>query len=304
MLKTKSALISLMLSSKFWMTKDYANGFMADVFFNIAEDYTEIPTYQEESVEFVKSCGALSLTTHFYENDIPENSIAFHRIHGIILADESWWHFSSKQFKRDLIAADNNPNINAHFISVKSGGGEAWFLDVVNNTVKNLKKPSVFHIEKVAASAAIYLSVNGTKIFSATPNEIIGSIGTMVSFWDITGYYESLGLKHVEEYATQSDLKNKKYNDLRKGETKQYIKEELDPLAAQFIAAVKEGRPKTASLEEKHPLFRGETFLTQEAHTLGLIDGQMLMEDAILEAEKLGKSWKDEQSKLNKIFNL
>lgn len=264
----------------------------------------EIPTYREDTSALVKKLAEtinINITDEYGTVQI-EDSIAFYRIKGTIYADESWWAFSTKQFRADLLAADANPKIIAHFVSVNSGGGEAWFLDVVAETMAKLTKPVVAHYENVAASAAVYLTINADKIYAATKNETIGSIGTMVSFLDIIPYYESLGIKYYEEYAHQSNLKNKKFNDLLDDKPEQYITEELDPLAGQFIEAVATARPITAKLGEEHPVFHGETFATEKSIEIGLIDGQMLMEDAVVEAHKLGFNQKNTLLKMNKLF--
>ena len=251
--------------------------------------FDDIPTYSDDSAEKAGklSQGKINLTTDYANPGIPA-SIAYHRIEGIILA-ESIWHFSTKRFRQNIIDADNNPMVTAHFISVNSGGGEAWFLDVAAESVKNTKKPVITHIENVMASAALWLGMNADKIFAATPNETIGSAGVMVSFLDIIPYFEALGAKYYEEYSNLSDLKNKKFNDLLDGKPEQYIKEELDPIAVQFREALASARRKIGKLDRDHPVFRGETFDTQASIDIGLIDGQMLIEDAIAETWRMGE---------------
>jgi len=296
--------------NKLWMTRKALNEALSEFFIAQKGGYfgdIEIPTYKEDTNALVKQLAEtinINVTNEYNSVQILDDSIAFYRIKGTIYAEESYWSFSTKQFRADLLAADANPKIIAHFISTNSGGGEAWFLDVAAETMKNLTKPVVAHYENVAASAAIYLTINADKIYAATHNETIGSIGTMVSFLDIIPYYESIGMKYHEEYAHQSNLKNKKFNDLLNGKPDQYITEELDPLAGQFIEAVSVARPKTGKLGTEHPVFRGETFATEGSIEIGLIDGQMLMEDAISEAYKLGLNGKANAIKLNKLFTI
>lgn len=67
----------------------------------------------------------VNLTSDFSSNELPEGSIAYHRIWGFITAD-SRWYFSSKQFERDILDAEANPAISCHFIHANSPGGEAW----------------------------------------------------------------------------------------------------------------------------------------------------------------------------------
>jgi len=251
--------------------------------------FNDIASYDDESAFKARkfSKGEINLTTDYTNPNIPA-SIAYHRIEGVILA-ESNWRFSTKRFRQNVIDADNNPMITAHFISINSGGGEAWFLDAAADAVKQATKPVITHAEDVMASAALWLGMNADKIFAATRNEIIGSVGVMVSFLDIIPYFEALGAKYYEEYSSHSDLKNKKFNDLLDGKPEQYIKEELDPLAEQFVAALKSARKKVAKLGDDHPVFRGETFATPAGIEIGLIDGQMLIEEAIDLTWQLGE---------------
>ena len=53
----------------------------------------------------------VTLTSDFSSNELPEGSIAYHRIWGFITAD-SRWYFSSKQFERDILDAEANPAIS------------------------------------------------------------------------------------------------------------------------------------------------------------------------------------------------
>jgi ClpP class serine protease len=302
--------LNKLFSAKLWMNRRALNEVLGELF--IAEKMSgyfddDFPTFKSETSRIAKKISQavnVNLTDEYDSTQISDESIAFHRIYGMILAEESYWYFSSKQFRNDLLAADANPKIMSHFILVNSGGGEAWYLDVAADTMKTLTKPVVALYENVAASAAVYLTINATRIFAETANETIGSIGTMMAFLDIIPWYEAMGAKYYEHYASQSDKKNKKFNDLIDGKPEQYIKEELDPLAGQFIAAVAAARPKTASLGEEHPVFRGETFDTKASIEIGLIDGQMLMEEAIGEAYKLGINNKEKDIKLNKLFSI
>ncbi len=248
----------------------------------------------------------INVTTEFVNNKLEENTLAFHFIDGPVFADyDPWgWYFSTKQFRDDLIAAEANDNIIGHFIWANSGGGEAWFLEQAYNVGINLTKPVHAFVEKRAASAGYYLISFADKIIAATPNDTFGSIGTMVSFWDMVPYYESLGFKWHEEYSNLSDLKNKKFNDLLQGKADQYKKEELDPLAEQFRTAVRNAREPLAKLDEKHPAFRGETFSTLRAIEIGLIDAQMTLEDAVAELYRVALDQADTISTVTNALSL
>ncbi|MGV8094497.1 MAG: S49 family peptidase [Mangrovibacterium sp.] len=301
----------ILSSDKFFLTYQGKQEFLAELFLNSKQAGLgyyddDFPTYSELTSQTAKKLAEennIPLTVEYTDANIEDSSVAYYRISGLILG-ESVYRFSTKKFNDDLKAAEANPMIISHFLHVNSGGGDTWYLDVAWKTMMGLKKPSIALVERVGASAAVYLISPAKKIYAATPNEIVGSIGIMTSFLDFIPYYEAMGLKYIEEYANKSDLKNKKYNDLRKGKPEQYKKEELDPLQQQFEAAVRQARPKAGSLEEKHPLFRGETYATQAAVEFGLIDGQKELTEALNEAYQVGmKSFQKSNSALHYLNN-
>lgn len=213
----------------------------------------------------------VDLTVEYDSMDVADQSVAYHPVTGTIVA-QSFWRTSTKQLQKNLISADQNSRISAHFIHITSAGGEAWYLDRLAQTIRNLRKPAHAFIERIAGSAAYYIASQTDHISASTPFDIVGSIGTMVSFMDVQPMLEKWGIAFIEQYATQSDLKNKKYKDLMAGKPRQFINEELDPLAAKFIADVRQARQKLDKLDDDHPLFRGETFYADKALAVGLVD--------------------------------
>lgn len=262
--------------------------------------WNEIPTYQEETHKAFKSlaeelkktseAAGIPISVDYTSDEIPEGTIAYHRIKGTILADSRYW-FSSKQLERDLLSVESNPGFSSHFLHINSGGGEAWYLDRLSQTLRSCSKPIYVLFEKTGGSAAYYIGCHGSTVKCLTQNDSIGCIGTMVAFYDVDGYFEKLGIKHIEAYATKSDLKNKKYKDLRTGKPEQYIEEELNPLCEQFLAEIKTSRPQLAKLPEDNPVFRGETFDALTATQNGLVDGITTLPEAISEAYQLGQNW-------------
>lgn len=274
---------------------------------SISASLDNTKTYKEyvtDELIPVQAKSAVPLTVDFSSNDIEPGTLAYHRIKGLITAD-SWWYFSSKQFEQDLLLAEDNPNITCHFLHISSGGGEAWYLDRLSETMRSLSKPIYGFVEKLCGSAAYYIGSHGSVLKALTQNDIIGCIGAMIGFWDIDPYFESLGFKKIEEYARISDLKNQKYNKLKNGEPQQFIEEELEPLAEQFRAEVRESRPALARLELDHPALRGETFDATNAVDAGLIDGIVTLNEALTEAHELGSKWnEDRKQQRNRVLSL
>lgn len=295
-----SSLLKVLASSSLFISREQYITELAIVapYFLSKKDLTE-KLYKElitEELNTIKKKFGFSLSTDFSSPDLPQNSVAYHRVFGTITSD-SYYRFSSKQLQSDIIEAENNDNISAHFIHITSGGGEAWYLDQLALTIREAKKPTFAFIEKVAASAGYYIASQAQYVSAATPYDLIGCIGVMVSFMDMKPMLEKLGINFIEEYATESDLKNKKYNDLRAGKPKQFIHEELNPLREQFVLDVRSMRSAINSLPLDHPVLRGETFYANKAIENGLIDTIETFDVAIERAYNEGVRWKSQQTK-------
>lgn len=260
--------------------------------------WNDIPTYKQETTKALEKIRTLSqdkdicITDDYHSEEIPSGSIAYYRIFGTILADDTYfWYFSTKQFERDILASEANPSIACHFLHINSGGGEAWYLDRISETLRNCAKPIYTLCEHFCCSAAYYIGVHGNAFKALTQNDTLGSVGTMISFWDLQKYYEQLGFKWIEVYADQSDLKNKKSRDLKDGKPKQYKEEILNPLTDQFIKEIKMSRASLNTLPAEHPVFRGESFTALPSIDNGLIDGLTTFADAIAEASTMAQGY-------------
>jgi ClpP class serine protease len=246
-----------------------------------------------------------NITTDYGNLEIPDGSIAYHRIFGTILSDAYYW-FSTMRFERDIMTAEDNPQIAVHFLHINSGGGEAYYLDQISKTLNNCSKPIYVLIQRTCGSAAYYIGCHGTVIKAITQNDIIGCIGTMVAFWNTDKYMEKEGFVKVEVYATRSPLKNKTFNDLCDGKPAKYRQDMLDPLCEQFIAEVQATRPIISKHPDDHPILQGETYRSELAQAAdnGLIDGITSIQEAIQEAHTLGQEWLQSKSIRNGITKL
>lgn len=232
----------------------------------------------------------VQLTDEYDSPSLNEGSIAYHRIFGVVSAD-SYWYFSSRQLEQDTMAAENNPQISAHLLHINSPGGEAWYMDRLSETLRNAKKPILAIYEEYCASAAYYIGCHGQKLYATTSHDFVGCIGTMCSFWNFEPYFEKLGLKKITAKATNSTRKNKVFEDLKDGKTEEYIKNVLDLMNEQFLAEVKAMRPKLSELGDDAPVLQGESFYTEPAEEVGLIDGKRTLLEAIAEVAQMGDAY-------------
>lgn len=245
----------------------------------------------------------VTLTDEFSDEQLPDNSIAYHRVFGTVMADSYYW-FSSKQLQSDLLAAEANPQISCHFLHINSPGGEAWYLDRLSETLRSCEKPILTFYEQMCCSAGYYIGCHGQRIYAMTQNDYVGCIGTMCSFYDFEPYFAKLGIKKVEAKATNSDLKNKVFDDLRHGKDAKFVKEILDPMNVQFLDEVRSQRSKLADLPDDAPVLRGETFYTPQAVEIGLADGSRTMVEAISEASTMGREYTEAKKMETAIYNI
>lgn len=202
-----------------------------------------------------------------WHSDVDAGSIALHCIHDIITFN-SWWRFSTYDFMQELKTADANPDFVAHLLHIDSPGGEVFGLNEAHNIIRNLTKPVYALVESRCCSAAYYLASAANKIYVTSPLSSVGSIGCMATLCDFREYWEKLGIKDIDIYATKSIRKNKTYMDALDGKVKDYISKVLDPAMALFEENVKASRP---GVDES--VFEGDSYYAEQAQQLGLIDG-------------------------------
>ena len=280
---------------------------------SIKEFFLDPPTYQEESKKALSvlkkkifqedTTKSINITNEFDSSEIPQDSVAYHRVWGPILADSRWWA-SSKQLECDLLSAEHNPAISCHFLHINSPGGEAWYLDRLSETLQHCSKPVLTLYEGCCCSAAYHIGCHGNRVLATTQYDLAGSIGTMVSFHDFEPYYEKLGIKLIEARATQSDLKNKVTDDLRNGKPEEFINRVLNPMNEEFLTTVKAQRPALAQLGNDAPVLRGEIYFTQESIGLGLADGVSTFVDAVAEAYQMGRQYSEALKLKHNLYNL
>ena len=126
----------------------------------------------------------------------------------------------------------------------------------------------------------------------------------MCSFYNFKPYFEKLGIKYIESKADKSDLKNKTFDDLEKGEDKKFVDDFLNPLNEQFLSEVRSQRSKLAEQDENAPVLRGETFYSSEAMEIGLNDGMRTLSEVIAEAVSMGAKYSETKNLKSAIYNI
>lgn len=179
-----------------------------------------------------------------------------------------------------------NDKIKSVLVRIDSPGGVVGPSQEIWSAVKKLKekKPVIVSMGSVAASGGYYIAVPASLIY-ANPGTITGSIGVLMKFANLEGLMGKVGMKSFT-------LKTGKYKDVgstaRKmnAEERAMLQAVIENTHSQFVRAVAEGR-KLPEVKVRE-IADGRIFSGEQALAHGLIDRLGTMEDALLEAGRLG----------------
>lgn len=169
-------------------------------------------------------------------------------------------------------------------LDIDSGGGQVAGTPEFYDYILNYNKPVVSYTDGLMCSAAYYIGSASDYLIANKRADHIGSIGTMIYFIDFTGWYEKEGAKVITEYATKSTEKNRDFEELVKGNSEPYIKNQLDPITEDFINDIKAVRSKV-----NEEVFTGKTYNASDAISMGLIDEIGTLQTAIDKVFALAK---------------
>ncbi|MGQ1944435.1 S49 family peptidase [Ornithobacterium rhinotracheale] len=199
---------------------------------------------------------------------------------GPITKYSDWWlETIGTQFLGHVIRAlDESPAVSHIILNIDSGGGMVSGTKEFCEKIRSCSKPTIAFTNGYACSAA-------QQIFSAANlgvvspyADLMGSIGTMISYQDFAALYEKMGAKIYEAYAPQSTEKNKEFREWEKGNEK-FILEDLRKHTDNFINSMKEYRGD--KLKDDGLIFKGKTYRPEEAVEVGLADEMMTLEELI-----------------------
>lgn len=230
----------------------------------------------------------------------PEGSTAVIPLKGTMLKYGTYCTYGTEEIAAKLMEAAMHRNIASLVLDIDSGGGAvdavAPMTHAIIKTRNEIGKPVVASGDLVA-SAAEWVASACTRCLA---NNLIsaewGSIGVMMSFWDVVPYWEKEGLKFHKIYADESDWKNRPFELALEGKYDEIKQEELSPLAIAFQNAIKANRGNKLNLEIPG-LLNGRMFFANNerdnslnAKEVGLIDEVGTLDDAIDLSRDLAKS--------------
>lgn len=207
-----------------------------------------------------------------------EPRVAVIRVNGPIVggddADMAWGSPSSTTsgaLMRQFRKARQDDSVQAVLLRVNSPGGSAAATQEAAAELQKLKdsgKPVVVSMGDTAASGAYWLAAYGDKIY-ANPSTITGSIGVYMSYYDVQGLSEKLG---VREEKIKSGPHKDIFSPFRPmtEEERRLTQDMVDDMYEQFVAVVAEQRHMDG--EKVRSLADGRVFTGVQAKEAGLVD--------------------------------
>lgn len=299
--------LQLILTSGFLISEEAALGYIPIVASLLNGNHLPTDGFEQKRAAnrpYVVT-GKINTTDRFDLNygTVPEDSVIILPIIGEITKYSQFCGpRGTMELAKDIKRINSNSNIVGAVLEIDSPGGEAAYTDIVADVIKNSQKPVVAYVNGMAASAAYWIAAACREIIVSGKNDQLGSIGTMIMFWDLQEYWKMEGIKLQTVYASLSTEKNKDFHDLMKGDFEGYRKRRLDPLNESFHEAIKAYRQ--GKLTADKDIFTGATFSAVEAIKRGMADSFGTLDDAIAKAYELGtnKDRKQNQTKIKSVY--
>lgn len=190
---------------------------------------------------------------------------------------------------RHIQEADRNPNISAIILQVDSPGGTVDGTETLANIIKNTQKPVIGYVDGMAASAAMWIVSSCDEVIASGNTDMIGSIGTMISFADMKPAFEKAGIKFHEIMASDSFNKNVELMEALKGNYKPMQDNILNPTNKVFTNAIRVNREGKLDKENEEVL-TGKIYTSKQALKVGLIDSIGDFDFAVKRASELAKT--------------
>lgn len=197
---------------------------------------------------------------------------------GPIIKYSSWYYTGTQTIKRILNRLEQSEEVSGVVFNIDSGGGMVSGTAELCEAISSCSLPTVAYTNGYMCSAAYDIAAACDMRVAHRNADLIGSIGTMLSYQDFSAMFEKWGAKIYEIYAPQSSEKNIEFRELMKGNEKVYT-ERLRYLAQDFIDRVQTNL-KDVIKDDGH-VFKGKTYTPNEALKIGLVDELGTLKEAI-----------------------
>lgn len=199
--------------------------------------------------------------------------------HGTTELDRAFGMTDYAQLIADLHAAAADPAVRGILLDINSPGGSAVGAPEAAQAVLEARqqgKPVAAHIGVIGCSAAYYLA-SAASVITASPSAIVGSIGTIASFYDFAGMLAKFGVTPHIFTPKAADLKATGTQDRPPTEAESaFLQTRVETLNAAFTGWVGAWRTQADASS-----MRGQWFTGEEATQNGLADYTGTLADSL-----------------------
>lgn len=193
---------------------------------------------------------------------------------GTMLSEGGLCTYGIDHVCEQVAQADANPNVMGIVLNTHSGGGEVTAAQRLSNAISQCSKPVVQFVDGMAASGAYWVGAVCDEIVMGGKTTEVGSIGVVIQIdGEVLNYLrENL----ISIFSDGSEGKQDVFKAILAGDFEFVKKKSLNPLRAEFVKLVKNGRPDVTD-----EAMTGTMFYAPQALKAGLADRIGTRADAI-----------------------
>ena len=221
-----------------------------------------------------------SLISHDSQTDIfsSKEGVGIVELKGLIV--------SSEQTLKHLTEFRHDPNVKSVVLRIDSPGGSVGASQEIYKEVMrtNEVKPVIASMGSMGASGGYYAALGAENII-ANPGTMTGSIGVIVKFPNLEGFFEKIGYR--SEVIKSGPLKDVGASNRPMSEEERKLMQDLiDNVYGQFVRDIAAARGMEEDIIQK--LADGRVYTGEQALEVGLIDNLGNFTDAIMIAADMG----------------
>jgi len=186
--------------------------------------------------------------------------------------------FSCQAFRQTLRTVAADDNIENIILNISSGGGIITGVPETADLIARVTsiKPVYAFTDDVIASAAYWLASQANGIF-ASKSAQVGSIGIYMALLDTSAMFQNEGIK-VELFKAGTNKAMGLPGTSLTDDQRQILQASVDKAYQQFTSYITAKRPKVST-----DTMQGLTYDTDDAVSLGLIDGELSELDELIQ---------------------
>lgn len=185
----------------------------------------------------------------FRGDDEPEiiDGKAYIYVTGALVNNVGWWEWLDSYTRYPAIEkmtklAEVSNYVDEVVYVFDTPGGLTNGVERAGLTIRNCSKPTTALVKNGAYSAGYWLAAQCDNIVADVESSAVGSVGTVIEFWDPTAMYEELGIKRHTFVSKGSENKRPDPNT----ESGQKVFQEIvDKANESFLNAISVGRDVT-----------------------------------------------------------